>query len=116
MSGICEGRSVLVTGGGPGPGRAHAPLFAAGGGPVVVNDPGVEVDGSGGSHEPADSVVAEIVANGGRAVANYDDVASWEGAQTAINTTIETFGGLDVVVNNAGILRDRMLVNMTLDD
>src|SRR5205807_2340832 len=83
---------------------------------VVVNDLGGEVDGSGSSSGPAGEVVEEIRAMGGEAVANGDDVSDWEGAQRLINTAIETFGGLDVLVNNAGILRDRMLVNMTLDE
>src|SRR5947209_7231091 len=116
MSGICEGRVVIVTGAGRGIGRGEAIEFARQGAKVVVNDLGGEVDGSGSSSGPAGEVVEEIRAMGGEAVANGDDVSDWEGAQRLINTAIETFGGLDVLVNNAGILRDRMLVNMTLDE
>jgi len=113
MAGICEGRVVIVTGAGRGIGRAHALLFAAEGAHVVVNDLGGDVDGSGRSTGPAQAVVDEIVELGGAAVANTDSVADWEGAQRLVNTAVETFGGLDVLVNNAGILRDRMLANMT---
>jgi NAD(P)-dependent dehydrogenase (short-subunit alcohol dehydrogenase family) len=116
MTGICEGRVVVVTGAGRGIGRGHAIEFARQGAKVVVNDLGAEVDGSGGSEGPAGEVVAEIRAAGGEAVANGDDVSDWEGAQRLVNTAVETFGGLDVLVNNAGILRDRMLVNMTVDE
>src|SRR5438270_8755066 len=116
MSGICDGRVVIVTGAGRGIGRGHAIEFARQGAKVVVNDLGAEVDGSGGSTGPAGEVVDEIRAAGGEAVANGDDVSDWEGAQRLINTAVETFGGLDVLVNNAGILRDRMLVNMTADE
>jgi NAD(P)-dependent dehydrogenase (short-subunit alcohol dehydrogenase family) len=104
---------VVVTGAGRGIGRAHALLFAAEGAKVVVNDLGGEVDGSGGSSGPAQEVVDEIQAMGGEAAINPDNVASWEGAKRLIDMTVETFGGLDVLVNNAGILRDRMLTNMT---
>ncbi|ACU54367.1 short-chain dehydrogenase/reductase SDR [Acidimicrobium ferrooxidans DSM 10331] len=113
MAGICEGRVVIVTGAGRGIGRAHALAFAEQGARVVVNDLGAEVDGSGSSTGPAGEVVDHIRSQGGAAIANGDDVASWEGAQRLINAAIESFGRLDVVVNNAGILRDRMLVNMT---
>src|SRR5689334_14194627 len=114
--GICEGRIVIVTGAGRGIGRGHALEFARQGAKVVVNDLGGEMDGSGSSTGPAGEVVDEIRAAGGEAVANGDDISDWEGAQRLINTAVETFGGLDVVVNNAGILRDRMLVNMTLEE
>src|SRR5215208_5553242 len=113
MAGICEGRVVIVTGAGRGIGRSHAIEFARQGAKVVVNDLGAEVDGSGSSTGPAGEVVDEIRGLGGEAVANGDDVADWEGAQRLVNTAIETFGGLDVLVNNAGILRDRVLANMT---
>src|SRR5437763_9045016 len=113
MAGICDGRVVIVTGAGRGIGRGHALEFARQGAKVVVNDLGAEVDGTGGSTGPAGEVVDEIRAMGGEAYANGDDVSDWEGAQRLINTAIEQFGGLDVLVNNAGILRDRMLVNMT---
>ncbi len=113
MAGICDGRVVIVTGAGRGIGRAHALLFAQEGAKVVVNDLGGEVDGSGSSSGPAQDVVDEIHAMGGAAVANTDSVSDWDGAQRLIGTAVETFGALDVLVNNAGILRDRMLTNMT---
>jgi NAD(P)-dependent dehydrogenase (short-subunit alcohol dehydrogenase family) len=114
--GICDGRVVVINGAGRGIGRCHALAFAAEGAKVVVNDLGAEVDGSGSSTGPAGEVVDEIRGMGGEAVANGDDVSSWEGAQRLINTAVESFGGLDVLVNNAGILRDRMLVNMTEEE
>jgi len=114
--GICEGRVVIVTGAGRGIGRGHALEFARQGAKVVVNDLGGAVEGSGSDETPAQEVVSEIRAMGGEAVANADNVADWEGAQRLINTAVETFGGLDVLVNNAGILRDRMLVNMTAEE
>jgi len=116
MSGICDGRVVVITGGGRGIGRAHALEFARQGAKVVVNDLGAEVDGSGSSTGPAGEVVDEIRGMGGEAVANGDDVSGWEGAQRLINTAVETFGTLHTVVNNAGILRDRMLTNMTEEE
>jgi NAD(P)-dependent dehydrogenase (short-subunit alcohol dehydrogenase family) len=114
--GINDGRVVIVTGAGRGIGRAHALTFAESGAKVVVNDLGGEMDGSGNSTGPAHDVVDEIKGMGGEAVANGDDISSWEGAQALINTAVETFGGLDVLVNNAGILRDRMLTNMTEEE
>jgi NAD(P)-dependent dehydrogenase (short-subunit alcohol dehydrogenase family) len=114
--GSCDGRVVIVTGAGRGIGREEALLFAAEGAKVVVNDVGAEVDGTGRRSDVADAVVDEIRAAGGEAVANTDDVSDWDGAQQLISTAIDTFGGLDVVVNNAGILRDRMLFNMTVDE
>lgn len=116
MAGICEGRVVIVTGAGRGIGRSHALAFAWEGAKVVVNDLGTEVDGTGSSGGPAGEVVDAIRAAGGDAIANGDDVADWDGAQGLVNAAISHFGGLDVLVNNAGILRDRMLVNMTVEE
>jgi NAD(P)-dependent dehydrogenase (short-subunit alcohol dehydrogenase family) len=110
---LCDGRICIVTGAGNGIGREHALLLAAHGAKVVVNDLGGSMDGEGASTGPAQSVADEIVAAGGEAVANTDDVSSWDGAAAMVQQAIDAFGGLDVVVNNAGILRDRMLVNMT---
>jgi NAD(P)-dependent dehydrogenase (short-subunit alcohol dehydrogenase family) len=111
--GALDGRVAIITGAGRGIGREHALLFAAEGASVVVNDLGGGADGSGEDASPAEQVAAEITAAGGQAVANHDDVADWEGAQRLVNTAIETYGDLHVLVNNAGILRDRVLVNMT---
>ena len=116
MAKLCEGRVAVVTGAGRGIGREHALSLASQGAKVVVNDLGGNVDGSGGDLSPADQVVAEIKAMGGEAVANHDDITDWEGGQRLINTAIETFGDLHVLVNNAGILRDRVLVNLSEDD
>ena len=116
MSGICDGRVAVVTGAGRGIGRGHALELARQGAQVVVNDLGGAVDGTGADEGPAQTVVDEICGNGGAAIANVDDVSTWAGAQAVIATAIETFGKLDVVVNNAGILRDRMLVNMTEEE
>ncbi len=109
MSGICEGRIVVVTGAGRGIGRAHALAFASEGARVVVNDLGVSREGAGTDTGPAQDVVDEIVAAGGEAVANTSDIADWNGAAALIQTAIDAFGGLDVLVNNAGFVRDRML-------
>ena len=115
--GICEGRVCIVTGAGRGIGREHSLLLASQGAKVVVNDLGGEMDGSGlATAGPAQDVVEEIVAAGGEAVANGDDISDWEGSQRLVNLAVETFGGLDVVINNAGILRDRMLTNMTEEE
>ena len=116
MSGLCEGRVAIVTGAGRGIGREHALSLARQGAKVVVNDLGGNVDGSGGDISPAQQVVNEIVEMGGEAVANGDNVADWEGAQRMINTAVETFGDLHALVNNAGILRDRVLANMTEEE
>ncbi len=116
MAKLCEGRVCLVTGAGRGIGREHALMLAEHGAKVVVNDVGGAVDGSGSDLTAAEQVVAEIEAMGGQAVANADSVSSWEGAQRMINQAVEAFGQLDVVVNNAGILRDRMLTNMTEEE
>mgnify|MGYP006269656257 CR=1 FL=1 len=113
MARLCEGRVAIVTGAGRGIGREHALSLAAHGAKVVVNDLGGNVDGTGGDLSPAQQVVNEIKAMGGEAIANGESVSDWEGAQRLINAAVETFGDLHVVVNNAGILRDRVLVNMT---
>lgn len=116
MTGLCRDRVVVVTGAGRGIGRAHALAFAAAGAKVVVNDVGVSIDGSDGSAGPAQSVVDEIRILGGDAVANTSDVADWAGAEQLIATAVDTFGSLDVLVNNAGFLRDRMLANLSEDE
>jgi len=116
MSYICEGRVAIVTGAGRGIGRGHALELAREGAHVVVNDLGSAVDGTGTDRGPAQIVVEEIRSTGGTAIENGDDVSTWAGAQGVVATAIETFGRLDVVVNNAGILRDRMLVNMTEEE
>ena len=116
MTGICEGRVAIVTGAGRGIGREHALELARQGARVVVNDLGTSMDGTGSSDTPAAEVVEEIRSFGGQAVANGEDVSAWEGAGRLISCAIDAFGGLDVLVNNAGILRDRMLVNMTPEE
>ena len=116
MARLCEGRVAIVTGAGRGIGREHALSLAAHGAKVVVNDLGGNMDGSGGDLSPAQQVVNEIKGMGGEAIANGESVANWEGAQRLINSAIETFGDLHVVVNNAGILRDRVLANMTEEE
>ncbi|MGW4769255.1 SDR family oxidoreductase [Nocardia sp. NPDC004278] len=113
---ICAGRVVIVTGAGRGIGRAHALAFAAAGARVVVNDLGSALDGAATSETPAEQVVAEIKALGGEAVANGDDIADWDGARNLIRQAVDTFGRLDVLVNNAGFVRDRMLVNLGEDE
>ncbi|GII78564.1 short-chain dehydrogenase [Sphaerisporangium rufum] len=113
---MCEGRVVIVTGAGNGIGRHHALEFARQGATVVVNDRGVRRDGSGGSGTPADEVVAEIAAMGGQAVADHGDVSDVAAAEEMVATAIDRFGRLDVLVNNAGILRDRTLVNMAEEE
>ena len=114
--GALDGRVAIITGAGRGIGREHALLFAQEGAKVVVNDLGGAMDGSGDDRTPAQQVVDEIIAAGGEAIANADDVADWEGGQRMINAAVEAFGDLHVLVNNAGILRDRVLVNMTEEE
>ena len=116
MSGICDGRVVIVTGAGRGIGRGHALEFARQGAKVVVNDLGAGLDGAGRSAGPAAEVVEEIKAAGGEALANGDDVADWDGAQRLVRAALDAFGRLDVVVNNAGILRDRMFVSTSEEE
>lgn len=113
---LCEGRVVVVTGAGRGLGRAHALAYAAEGARVVVNDLGVGLDGTPGPGSPAGQVVDEIRSAGGDAVAHGGDVATTEGAASLVRAALETYGRLDTLVNNAGFLRDRMLVNLDEDD
>ena len=116
MSGLCEGRVAIVTGAGRGVGRQHALQLARAGAKIVVNDLGSLVDGSGTDSSLAQQVADSINAAGGEAIVNGDDVSNFDGAKNMVDTAINTFGKLDIVVNNAGILRDRMLVNMTEDE
>ncbi|WP_226966687.1 SDR family oxidoreductase [Streptomyces phaeolivaceus] len=113
---LCEGRVVVVTGAGRGLGRAHALAYAAEGARVVVNDLGVGLDGTPGPDSPAARVVQEIRAGGGDAVAHGGDIATTAGAASLVRTALDTYGRLDTLVNNAGFLRDRMLVNLDEDD
>lgn len=114
--GNLDGKTVIVTGAGRGIGREHALLFASEGANVVVNDLGGAADGSGSEAGPAEQVAAEIRAAGGQAVSNTDDVSSSEGAESIVRTAVDSFGGVDALVNNAGILRDRVLVNISDED
>ncbi|WP_406423455.1 SDR family oxidoreductase [Streptomyces sp. NBC_00873] len=116
MTGLCTGRVAVITGAGRGLGRAHALAHAAEGAKVVVNDLGVGLDGTGGATGPAQQVVEEIRALGGEAVAHGGDITTTEGAASLIATALDAFGRLDTLVNNAGFLRDRMLVNLDDDD
>jgi NAD(P)-dependent dehydrogenase (short-subunit alcohol dehydrogenase family) len=114
--GHLDGRVAVITGAGRGIGREHALLFAAEGAKLVVNDPGGAADGTSADLSVAQQVADEITAAGGDAAVNTDSVSSWAGAKRIVDTAIETFGRLDVLVNNAGILRDRRLVNMTEEE
>ena len=114
--GALEGRVAIITGAGRGIGREHALLFAAEGAKVVVNDLGCAVNGSGDDRAAAQRVVDEIKQMGGAAVVNTDDVSDWDGGHRLVNAAIEAFGDLHILVNNAGIIRDRVLVNMTEED
>jgi NAD(P)-dependent dehydrogenase (short-subunit alcohol dehydrogenase family) len=114
--GALDGRVAVITGSGRGIGREHALLFAAEGAKVVVNDLGGSVDGSGDDRSAAQQVVDEITAAGGQAMANGDDVTDWDGGKRLIDAAIEAYGDLHVLINNAGILRDRVLVNMSEEE
>src|SRR5215831_13020481 len=109
MTLLCEGRVAVVTGAGRGLGRAHALALAEHGASVVVNDLGGEVDGGGASAGPAEAVAEEILGAGGSALASTEDCTDWDGAQRLVQAAVEAFGRLDVLVANAGVLRDRML-------
>jgi NAD(P)-dependent dehydrogenase (short-subunit alcohol dehydrogenase family) len=114
--GLLDGKVAIVTGAGRGIGRAEALLLASEGAKVVVNDVGASLQGVGDDKHPAEEVVELIKAGGSDGVVNASDVSSWEGAEALVRQAVDTFGSLDIVVNNAGILRDRMLVNMTIDE
>jgi NAD(P)-dependent dehydrogenase (short-subunit alcohol dehydrogenase family) len=116
MSRLCEGRVAIVTGAGRGIGREHALSLARHGAKVVVNDVGGAVDGTGSDLTPAQQVVAEIEAMGGEAIANGESVSDFAGAERLVQSALDAFGDLHVLVNNAGILRDRMLSNMTEEE
>jgi NAD(P)-dependent dehydrogenase (short-subunit alcohol dehydrogenase family) len=116
MAGICDGRIVVVTGAGRGLGREYALALARDGAKVVVNDLGTSLGGEGRDLATAQIVVDEIRAAGGAAVANGDDVADWEGAANMVRTAVDSFGGLDVIINNAGFVRDRMFVSQTVEE
>ena len=114
--GICDNRTVIITGAARGLGRAYALAFAAEGANVVVNDIGTSLGGEGRDTSAADGVVAEIVAGGGKAVANHEDITDWDAAKRIVDAAIAAFGDLHVVVNNAGIVRDRMFVSATPEE
>ena len=114
--GICKNRTVIITGAARGLGRAYALAFAAEGANVVVNDIGTSLGGEGRDTSAADGVVEEIRAAGGQAIANYEDITDWDAAKRIVEAAVAAFGDLHVVVNNAGIVRDRMFVSATLDE
>ena len=114
--GLLDGRVAIVTGGGRGIGRGHCLELACEGASVVVNDYGVALDGTAEKENPADSVVAEIEALGGTAISNHSSVSDWEAAKALVDEAADHFGGLDIVVNNAGIVRDRMITSMSEED
>jgi NAD(P)-dependent dehydrogenase (short-subunit alcohol dehydrogenase family) len=116
MAGLCAGRVVIVTGAGRGLGRSYALAFARAGARVVVNDLGTSLAGVGRDDATAQAVVTEIRAAGGEAVANGDDVSDWDGAGRIVAAALENFGALDVIVNNAGFVRDRMFVSATVEE
>ncbi len=114
--GICDNRTVIITGAARGLGRAYALAFAAEGASVVVNDIGTSLGGEGRDTSAADTVVEEVHAAGGMALANYEDITDWDGAKRIVDAAVAEFGDLHVVVNNAGIVRDRMFVSATLEE
>jgi NAD(P)-dependent dehydrogenase (short-subunit alcohol dehydrogenase family) len=114
--GLCDGRTVIITGAARGLGRAYALAFGAEGANVVVNDIGTSLNGEGRDTSAADAVVAEIKAAGGKALSNYEDITDWDGAKRIVDAAVAEFGDLHVVVNNAGIVRDRMFVSATLEE
>ncbi len=116
MSGLLAGRVAIVTGAGRGVGRAVALDFAREGAKVVVNDPGVSLQGAATEERPADEVVREIRSAGGEAIASYDSVADFASAKRIVEIAVQSFGALDILVNNAGIIRDRTLFKMTEED
>jgi NAD(P)-dependent dehydrogenase (short-subunit alcohol dehydrogenase family) len=116
MARLCEGRVAIVTGAGRGLGREHALLLAAHGAKLVVNDIGANVDGTGKDDSLAGQVVDAIKQSGGEAITDGNDVADWNGAKAMVDNAIRTYGKLDILINNAGILRDRMLTNMSEDE
>ena len=114
--GICDNRTIIITGAARGLGRAYALAFAAEGANVVVNDIGTSLGGEGRDTSAADAVVAEITGAGGKAVANYEDITDWDAAKRIVEAAVSAFGDLHVVVNNAGIVRDRMFVSATPEE
>jgi len=114
--GICDNRTVIITGAARGLGRAYALAFGAEGANVVVNDIGTSLGGEGRDTSAADAVVEEIRAAGGKALANYEDITDWDAAKRIVDAALDAFGDLHVVVNNAGIVRDRMFVSATLEE